>query len=154
MKLGALENLYRINENLYRSEQPKKSDFVILDSLGIKTVISLRNRIGDKSRAKKSNLTLKRVRINAWRMSYDDIVRALKAIEESEKPVLIHCLHGSDRTGAVVAAYRMVYEGWPKEKAIEEFLMEQYGYHEGWFPGILDLLRELDVEQLRKDLKN
>jgi protein-tyrosine phosphatase len=35
-------------------------------------------------------------------------------------PVLLHCEHGSGRTGVMVAIYRMEYEGWSAEDAIAE----------------------------------
>ncbi len=41
--------------------------------------------------------------------------------------VLIHCLHGEDRTGIVCAAYRIKYQNWPVEKAIAE--MYEEGFH-------------------------
>lgn len=152
--LAEFDNIYKVNNTLYRSEQPSKAGFEKIDSIGIKTVLSLRNRVSDRFRARKSHVKLKRVKINSWRMSYDDIVSALTLIRDAEKPVLVHCLHGSDRTGAVIAAYRIAFEDWSKEKAIEEFMQEEYGYHEKWFPNILQLLRELDVDKLKEDLKS
>ncbi len=41
--------------------------------------------------------------------------------------VLIHCLHGQDRTGIVIAAYRIKYQGWSVEDAVKE--MNAYGFH-------------------------
>lgn len=152
VKSNEFDNMYKVNSKLYRSEQPSREGFRIIDSLNIETVLNLRNRVSDKSRAKKSDVQLERVKINSWRMSYEDLIITLKVIRDSDNPVLVHCLHGSDRTGAVVAAYRMAFEGWSKDKAIEEFLNEKYGYHEKWFPDILELLKELDVEKLRDDL--
>lgn len=147
------DNLYRISDALYRSEQPSRAGFEKLDSINIANVLSLRNRVGDNFRARKSNVQLRRVKINSWRMSYENIVASLEIIRDADKPILVHCLHGSDRTGAVVAAYRMAFEGWSKEDAITEFLDKKYGYHEKWFPDILELLKNIDVVMLREDLK-
>jgi tyrosine-protein phosphatase SIW14 len=44
-------------------------------------------------------------------------------------PTLVHCQHGEDRTGLVIAAYRVRYQGWTKETAMEEAL--KLGYR-GW----------------------
>lgn len=56
--------------------------------------------------------------------------------------VLIHCLHGEDRTGLVIAAYQIMHLGYSKEKAIEE--MYSSGFHQfpyrrplNW-PAVLD----------------
>jgi tyrosine-protein phosphatase SIW14 len=76
----------------------------------------------------------------------------LKVIIKSEKPVLLHCKHGSDRTGCIVAAYRMAISGWTKEEAIREFREGGFGYHENWYPNILRLINSMDIEQLKKDI--
>tara|TARA_R100000951_G_C2601443_1_gene168304 strand:- start:277 stop:819 length:543 start_codon:yes stop_codon:yes gene_type:complete len=146
------DNMYKVSQTLYRSEQPSKKGFGVIDSMEIRTILSLRNRVSDRFRARKSQVQLERLRINSWRMTYDDIVSALIIIRDAEKPVLVHCLHGSDRTGAIVAAYRMAFDGWSKEEAINEFLEEKYGYHEKWFPDILNLLKELDIDRLKTEL--
>jgi protein tyrosine/serine phosphatase len=39
--------------------------------------------------------------------------------------VLVHCAQGRNRTGMMVAAYRIVMEDWPGEKALQE--MRDYG---------------------------
>ncbi len=146
------KNLYKINESIYRSDQPNKKGMSELERLGIKTIINLRNRKNDKNEIKNTQLILKEIPINTWKFSYDDIVKTLIILNGSRKPVLIHCLHGSDRTGAIVAAYRMTFENWSKEDAIAEFKEERFGYHEKWFPGILDILQSIDIELLKSDI--
>ncbi|MFT6503739.1 MAG: protein tyrosine/serine phosphatase [Crocinitomicaceae bacterium] len=84
-------------------------------------------------------------------MNYQNIADALCTIENAEKPVLVHCLQGSDRTGGVVAAYRMIH-GWTKEKALEEFQLNHFGYNSQLFLNILELLRSIDVEKLKKNV--
>jgi tyrosine-protein phosphatase SIW14 len=154
-KKGALpsfHNLYQVDENLYRSEQPTRRGMLLLDSMGIKTIVNLRKTRDDIDEAKNTRLTLKRIPINAWRISYQNVVASMKAIRDSKRPALVHCLHGSDRTGCIVAAYRMTYCGWTKAEAIMEFRAGGFGYHEKTFPNILRLLNTMDVEQLKKDI--
>jgi tyrosine-protein phosphatase SIW14 len=62
-------------------------------------------------------------------MTEDELIEALTLLVKSEKPVLIHCVYGSDRTGTVVAAYRIIFENWSKEKAIQEMLEKKYKIH-------------------------
>jgi len=152
INLYGFDNLYQINDDLYRSEQPNKAGMKALEDMGIATVLNLRSKRNDKNEAKKTSLNLVHVPINTWTMSERDILKALQVIETSPKPVLIHCIHGSDRTGAVVAAYRMVYQNWTKEDAIFEFRNTQFGYHEKWFPEIIELLESLNVGQLKRAL--
>lgn len=147
------DNLYKVSETVYRSEQPNRKGMQELEELGLKTIINLRNRINDNHEVRETDLIPKRIPINSWKFEYNDIVETLKVIENSEKPVLIHCLHGSDRTGAMVAAYRMVYQNWSKDDAIAEFLEPRFGYHEKWFPEIPKILKGLDIEQLKMDIQ-
>ena len=153
IELNGLYNLYKIDDNLYRAEQPNTIDMTTLENYGIKTIINLRHIKNDNHEAKNTKLKLVHVRINTWTISYEEIVKSLKAINISQKPALIHCLHGSDRTGCIIAAYRMINCGWTKEDAIKEFLEGGFGFHENWFPNILKLLKSIDIEKLKQDIK-
>jgi len=35
-------------------------------------------------------------------------------------PVFVHCKRGADRTGTVIALYRMVHDGWDSKRALSE----------------------------------
>jgi len=37
-----------------------------------------------------------------------------------KEKVFVHCRFGDDRTGVFVAAYRMAFDGWPAQQAMEE----------------------------------
>src|SRR5689334_16676405 len=152
VELGDLSNGFLIDTLLYRSEQPSRADMKILESRGFVTIVNLRNVRNDRRKARGTSLVLVHVPVNTWRMSYDDVLTSLKAIKAAKGPVMLHCIHGSDRTGVVTACYRMTEQGWSKEDAIDEFLNGGYGYHTGWFPNILRLLQEMDVDKLKADL--
>ena len=154
VELQGLNNMYKVDNDLYRSEQPKAKAMFLLDSMKIKTILNVRRIRNDRHEAKNTKLVLKHVPINTWFINYDDVVASLKEIVKSEKPILIHCKHGSDRTGCIVAAYRMVKCGWTKEESIKEFKDGGFGYHAGWYPNILRLLNKIDIEQLKKDIKD
>ncbi len=46
--------------------------------------------------------------------------RKLVEDPKTPKPILLHCFAGEHRTGALVAVYRMEYNGWSNAEAIEE----------------------------------
>jgi len=146
------KNFYKVDDSLYRSAQPSSKEMKDLSNDGIKTVLNLRLFWNDKQEGKHTNLVLVHQPLNTNKISYEDIVCAMKTIQQAKKPVLIHCLHGSDRTGCMVAVYRMLCNGWTKEEAIKEFKEGGFGYHEKWFPNIVILLNSLDEEKLKKDL--
>jgi tyrosine-protein phosphatase SIW14 len=152
MHIRGFRNLYKINEDLYRSEQPHEKGMKDLQKIGIHTIVDLRSCQNDQNEAFNTKLVLIHIPIHAGRISYNDILLSLKSIHNAQKPVLVHCLHGSDRTGCIVAAYRMVYENWSKEEAINEFLEKDFGYHNTLYPNILSLLRSLDTDLLKNDL--
>lgn len=147
------DNLYMINNDLYRSDQPSGKGMEYLDSIGIQVIINFRHQQTDSKKATGYSNNLIHYPINTNRINANDIYQVLKLIRNSPKPVLIHCKHGSDRTGAIIAAYRMVEQNWTTEKAIEELRQEKYGYHEGWFSNIIELLNTLDSVAIRESLE-
>lgn len=153
VSVKGFDNLYKIDAVLYRSEQPNSAEMILLDSIGVKTIINLRNIKTDNHEAKNTSLKLIHIPINTWTISYDDVVMSMIAIMNAKAPILIHCKHGSDRTGCVVAVYRMVKFGWSKEQAISEFRKGGFGFHEKCFPNILKLLNTINIEQIKKDIE-
>jgi tyrosine-protein phosphatase SIW14 len=121
-----LPNFQRVNEQLYRGAQPAKGGMQKLAELGIKTVINLRGA-GDGTRAEEReaeaaglvyfNIPLKPYR----RPEADRIERILSIINTPEnQPVFIHCQRGKDRTGTVVAVYRIRHDNWTAAAALQE----------------------------------
>lgn len=53
------------------------------------------------------------------------LVNEMQLLASTSK-LLIHCTHGRDRTGFVCAAWRILVNKWPVEKAWNE--MKQYGW--------------------------
>ena len=70
-------------------------------------------------------------------------VRAALAMtmDPANQPVLVHCYHGSDRTGLVIGAYHIKAQGWSVEAAIDD--MRNFG-HSPLFYWWDDLLYELN----------
>ncbi len=144
-------NLHQVDAKVWRCSQPAKYQFASLARQdGIGEVLNLRQWHDDADLAK--GLSCHRVRMDAGKIRDEDIVSALRVLVSADKPVLVHCWHGSDRTGVVVAMYRMVVQGWPREKAITEFTEPQYGYHAKWFPNVREYLEKVDVEAIRREV--
>lgn len=151
--IEGLHNAYKVDDNLYRSEQPGCIGMGAVQRQGIQTILNLRLIWNDKNKIQKTNLTGTQIPIRTGKISYEDLVKSLTAINHAKKPILIHCWHGSDRTGCVVAAYRIINNGWTKEQAIHELISGGFGFHQKWFPNIIDLINSLDVEKLKQDVK-
>ncbi len=144
-----LQNFYKLDDKVYRSEQPDRKGFGYLKSFGIRNVLNLRDHHKDDSKAKGTGLTLYRVEMSAGKITTDEVVAALRIIKRSEGPIVIHCWHGSDRTGTVSALYRIVFQNWSKEEAIEELMSGGYGYH-AMYKNIPEFIRAADIESIRQ----
>ncbi|MBR9860591.1 dual specificity protein phosphatase family protein [bacterium] len=138
-----IENFHWVSDSICRSAQPSTLDFKALDSLGIASVLNLRAFASDEKEAGGSKVKLYHLRISARLMNEKDLNRILATIAEAPKPLLIHCKHGSDRTGVAIAAYRIHVEGWTKEQALSEFESEEYGYNKFWFPNLRRLIEDM-----------
>ena len=150
----AIHNLSQVDGKLYRSSQPTALEFQTLQHYGIQNVIDLRQWHSDAS--KLDGLAIKHYKfpLNASKVTYEDLVKIVATIDALDGKTLVHCLHGSDRTGVVVAAYRIGVEDWEKQRAVEEFTKEGFGYHEFWFPNLKKLLLSLDEKKFRNDIQN
>ena len=153
VSLPGVENCYRISPELYRSAQPEPVGFAALQNIGVRSVLNLREYHSDTRQARHTRLVLMAYPVAAGDLTAADVENCLALIDRAPKPVLVHCWHGSDRTGTVVAAYRIVFQNWSVEKAEAEFREERFGYHEFWYGNLLKLLRETDWDAMRKRIK-
>ncbi len=148
----SLDNIYRIDEGVYRSEQPNVRDFSLLEAYGIREVLSLRFWHGDYRKARNTSLQLHHLKVHAHSLREYEVMQALQIIRNRKGPILIHCWHGSDRTGAVVAMYRIVFQNVSKEAAIEELRNGGFGFHTV-FGNIVRMIENADVEKIRHKLE-
>lgn len=147
---GVGPNLHQVDAKVWRSSQPGKQQFAELEKTGIGEVLNLRRYHSDDELA--GNLKCHHVRMRAGNLNDGDMLEVLRILVNAEDPIVVHCWHGSDRTGAVVALYRMVVQRWPREKAIAEMTEPQYGHHADTFPNIREYLENVDVEAMRRKL--
>lgn len=147
-----LQNWYKVDDRLYRSEQPDEKGFLELETFGIQEVLNLRDNHSDDDEAEATSLVLHRIEMEADDITPDQIAQALRIIRKSKGPVLVHCWHGSDRTGGVVAFYRLIFQDWSKEEALSELRYGGYGFHEQ-FEEIVELIQDADLEDMKKKVK-
>ena len=146
--LEASENLFQVAPCFYRSAQPDATAMKAYEGMGIRTVINLRGMHSDDDEAKGTSLILRRIAINTWDITDEHVVGVLALLRTEQKPVLLHCMHGADRTGLMVAMYRIVEQGWTKEAALDELKNGGYGYHSMW-TNIPDYIEDVDVQRFR-----
>lgn len=144
-----LENLHRVDDSLYRSGHPEASDLPTLRALGIRSIASLREYHDDDPAFAEAGIHLARYKLATGSVQ-DHLAEVLRGIRDLPKPLLVHCWHGSDRTGFLVAGYRIAFQEWTSRDAAEEFALGDYGYHAKTFPHIVKHLLGLDEAALRE----
>lgn len=148
-----LDNWYKVDSRVYRSEQPDGKAMAEIEAFGIRRVLNLREFHDDNDEIRNTSLKSFRVPVKTSAINDDHIVQALRIINSSDEPILVHCWHGADRTGTVIAMYRIINQGWSREQAIDELVNGGYNYH-AMFDNIIAYLREVDVERIRQRLLN
>jgi protein tyrosine/serine phosphatase len=121
-----LPNFYVVNEHLYRGGQPGPGGIKKLGDLGVKAIVNLRGE-DDVSRAEEREAAAAHIRYfkvpmaGIGRPTDAEISKVMAIIDNSENwPVFIHCKHGCDRTGTVVACYRISHDNWDGDRATAE----------------------------------
>lgn len=143
-------NLHKVSDVLYRSAYPREGGLAEIESLGIRSVLELSYLDTDSAliEAQTTSLRLVHYPMLPVAIEQSQIVELFKIYEELDKPVLVHCFHGADRTGLFVAIYRILYQNWTKDDAKDELVNGGYGYHEV-FGDVVIAVDELDVDALR-----
>ena len=123
---------------LWRGAKPDKAGAAWLIEQGVRTIVNLEMLHDDQETIEQTRLKnngkykVSYYRIRDWEplpiiasnLSDEHVAQFLAIMEQAPKPVYVHCRSGENRTGLMVAAYRVIVEGESDEKAIDE--MERY----------------------------
>jgi len=121
-----LPRFQHVSERVYRGAQPRDGGLIRLRELGINTVINLRGASAqtraEEAEARALGLNYFNIALPNWGRPQDARVRRILEIIAAPENgrVFIHCRSGVDRTGLIVAMYRMTNEGWNTNDALAE----------------------------------
>jgi len=117
---------------IYRGAQPGPEGYETLRKMGIRTVIDLRITENEQRQVEDAGMRAIALPIAMSRDGLREKVDRAVALmaDPDNQPVFVHCRHGQDRTGIVVAAYRMKEEGWSLADAETE--MQSFGFNDVW----------------------
>ena len=121
----SIPNFHQVDKQVYRGGQPAPEAWPGLAGLGIKTVVDLRREDEHSTAAEAQAVSaagMKYVNVpmkGVVAPSNEQIAKVL-ALLDSEGPVFVHCKRGADRTGAVIACYRIAHDRWARQQALQE----------------------------------
>ena len=124
---------------LWRGERPNEGDATWLVEHRVGTIVNL-EEIQDDHAAFDAAVTtpdfahtmdyyhlpdFEPLHMISWSLLDTHVARFLAIVSEAPKPVYVHCMDGLDRTGVMIAAYRVLIEGSSREEATAE--MARFG---------------------------
>ena len=119
-------NFHQVDEQIYRGAQPSEEGFAYLAKIGVKTVVDLRDN-NERTSVEQKEVTGLGMRFESIPMTgltpptNAEITKILALLESGpNEPVFVHCKRGADRTGAVIAAYRIDQDHWDNKRALKE----------------------------------
>ena len=133
-------NFHQVDAQLYRGGRPRSSAYPKLVGIGVRTIINLEEpkfAMEEKAAIDQLNSGLPSDRqiqfvsfpiapaeIDEEGLSDGRLRELFGEIQASGKPIFLHCYHGKDRTGMVVALYRLLLN----QKSATDAYDEAYHY--------------------------
>ena len=128
VEVPGVEDFGEVTPFLYRGAQPSREGFARLSKMGVDIVVDLRgDRKGERTTVTKLGMQYEPISWFCMRPKDALIARFLTLVRDNpRKKIFVHCTTGIDRTGMMVAAYRMVNQGWTANEAMAE--MKAFGF--------------------------
>ncbi|WP_166486304.1 tyrosine-protein phosphatase [Jannaschia sp. CCS1] len=141
-------NFDEIAPGVFRSNHPTRARFKAYAERGIKTILTLRggedrpHHLLEVEACRDFGLTFECVPMSARHApTVAQLSAVFEVLDRIERPFLIHCKSGADRTGLVSAIYLMHYENIPFDQARVQ-LSFRYIHIRRSQTGILDVFLE------------
>jgi tyrosine-protein phosphatase SIW14 len=125
--LPVIDRFHQVAPGIFRGARPGKQGVQELARLGFKTDLNLDSDDDEaeleRGWAHDQGLQFIDERLSGfWRPNATQVRRILEFVKNpSNHPIFIHCKHGRDRTGLIVALHRVFHENWTPEQAYDEW---------------------------------
>lgn len=119
-------NFGRVDVRVFRGAEPDAAAVAQLkNDLHVKTILDLRAKtqvsLAEKAAAQAHGIRYVSLPLSGLAdPSFCDVRRALHLLMAARDAVYVHCQHGCERTGTIVACYRIAHDHWSAEEAIAE----------------------------------
>jgi len=166
---ASIQNFCQVTPKvLCRGAKPDKDDAAWLVEHGVRTIVNLELLHDDRAAFEQVRLSyngryeLGYFRVRDWeplpviapKLSDKHVAHFLAIMSQAPKPVYVHCRSGQNRTGVMVAAYRVIVEGEGDDNAIEKAVKEMEAYQGHWFKADASYIRSLTPERSEKIRRN
>ncbi|HKG48499.1 MAG TPA: tyrosine-protein phosphatase [Pyrinomonadaceae bacterium] len=132
-----IKNFGQMDERFFRGGQPKEEQFQQLATLGIKTVIDLRDNPEEYEKRNVEALGMKYMNIPMSDSSYPESGKVEEFLKLVDDPAtgkfFVHCAGGRHRTGVAGAVYRFNHYNWNYDQVYAE--MKKYDFYTRWGHG-------------------
>ncbi len=131
-KLAGLPNFGRVTDTLYRGGQPTPEGYRSLQRLGVQVVVDFRPVKDEIETVRQATQTLGIEYVSIpWTFhkppDNKQVAQFLKLVLANPgKRIFAHCRTGHDKTGVMIAAYRMGVQHWTPDQALAE--MRAFGF--------------------------
>jgi protein tyrosine/serine phosphatase len=122
-------NFSQVSAGVYRGGRPDQTGVTVaLPKLGVKTIIDLENDDAaiaqERAWAQSVNIQFISEPMDGTKTPDDAEVNDIlaKLNDPANQPVFVHCMEGVDRTGLIIALYRVIDQGWAPKDAHDEMM--------------------------------
>ena len=139
-----LPKFAEVHANLFRGGQPTENGVKELAKRGVKTIIDLRgadeHSKKEENWARNNGIKFVAVNLSNWFKPKDsDIENIIKQIDAADnQPVFVHCQRGADRTGTVIAVYRLTHDDYTVKQAVDEAKKFKFGWWQFWMKDYIE----------------
>ena len=122
-----IQNFHQVNESVFRGAQPTEEGFQRLAKMGVKTIVDLRREdehstASERRMVEAAGMKYVNLPMQGFVAPHDAVISRVLAVLNNTGggAVFVHCKRGADRTGGVIACYRISHDGWDNHKALKE----------------------------------
>jgi protein tyrosine/serine phosphatase len=145
LKLAGVPRAGKVSDVLFRGAQPSTQGLAELKKLGVTTIVDLRGNRGpvasERREVESLGMRFVDIPVLGWSTpSNAQVAQFLTLFADPRQKVFVHCYYGEDRSGVMVAAYRIAEQNWTADQAVSE--MYSFGFHYHLYPGMKSYVRE------------
>lgn len=156
----SISNFDIVSEGLWRGAAPSNQALQKLQESGVKTIVDLRmagpGAAEEANNAKKLGIKYIHIPLGFMGPSLFKVAQFLNIVNDpANQPVFVHCRYGADRTGALVAVFRVIHDHWSFNQAYSEMRSHHF---KPWLASLKRMVARVggntEVQQELKSLAN